>query len=67
MELVMRFSKAGWGLKTIQVARWQPSGIQAQAWSREMGTSESAPGKGGRCVRVGLKPDGKLLQYALGQ
>lgn len=69
MGLVMRVSKASWGVKIL--FRWcngnEPSGIHSEAWSRRTGVSGSVPGKGKGCVRAGLKPDGRMPQQALGQ
>lgn len=54
------------GVTTIQMAMgtiWDST----EAWSHRAGVLGNDPGKGGGCVRAGLKPDGRLLQQALGQ
>lgn len=35
--------------------------IHSEAWSHGTGVSGSLPGKGGGCVRAGLKPAGRCL------
>lgn len=35
-------------------------GFKLRAWSHGTGVSGSVSGKGGGCVRAGLKPDGRL-------